>query len=82
MGSEPIRACEHTADWLPLYFSAVQSGYEQGYAAAQADDQRFADLVARRFVDLEEQGRMNAVFVKQVLSMIDTERERRKRGIK
>ena len=79
MGSE---RCTHADQWLLVYHSAVQSGYEQGYAAAQADDQRFADLVARRFVDLEEQGRMNAVFVKQVLSMIDTERERRKRGIR
>ena len=79
MGSE---RCTHADQWLLVYRSSVQSGYEQGYAAAQADDQRFADLVARRFVDLEEQGRMNAVFVKQVLSMIDTERERRKRGIR
>lgn len=74
--------CNHADQWLLVYHSAVQSGYERGYAEAQADDERFADLVARRFVDLEEQGRMNAVFVKQVLSMIDTERERRKRGIR
>lgn len=77
-----VERCDHADQWLLVYHSAVQSGYERGYAEAQADDAQFADLVARRFVDLEEQGRMNAVFVKQVLSMIDTERERRKRGIR
>lgn len=74
--------CTHADQWLLVYHSAVQSGYERGYADGQADEERFAELVARRFVDLEEQGRMNTVFVKRVLSMIDTERERRKRGIR
>lgn len=74
--------CTHAGQWLDVYHSAVQSGYDRGYADALADNDRLAELVSRKIEDRDERQKLNAAFVKRIISGIDTEAARRKFDIK
>ncbi|WP_231447289.1 hypothetical protein [Brevibacterium zhoupengii] len=78
--------CDHAEQWLGVYHSAVQSGYDKGYAegfaAAQLSNDQFAELVSWKITDRAEQRTANADFSKMVIQMVKTGEERAKRGIR
>lgn len=78
--------CTHAESWLGVYYSAVKSGYDngyaEGYAAAQLSNDQFAELVSRKITDRAEQHTANAEFSRMVIGMVQTGEERAKRGIR
>lgn len=82
----PDDKCTHADQWILVYHSAVQSGYDRGYAegfaAAQLSNDQFAELVSRKIEDRAEQRTANADFARKVIGMVNTAEERRKRGIR
>lgn len=78
--------CTHAESWLGVYYSAVKSGYDngyaEGYAAAQLSNDQFAELVSRKITDRAEQHTANAEFSRMVIGMVNTAEERAKRGIR
>lgn len=81
-----IEQCTHADQWILVYHSAVKSGYDNGYAEGYADAQlsndQFAEFVSRKITDRAEQRTANANFSRMVIGMVNTEAERRKRGIR